>query len=1071
MSQIQSTTFTLPTAPISNGTITGNPWSNPNNLLLVDGEVSQSNPNNSASDVIIGNYNLRRPDGQYGMPQDAVIVGIEMELIAKRGATVSPPITITPYFVDNTSGEDVYYPYVTPFSGLTPDLDTYVLGGQNYLFATEFTPDQINNMKMALVANGDVYVDSLLVKVYYYIPDPVEPPTPVGDSCEDCDSPIQAQPFYLALPFLANETKAYLKSFNYPDGLPIQYEDLGACGGAINLVFDEGKPKVQGSNFEENAKVAIWTYLPNGTVELDFVTLENRGLAFKTPYEHDADLLSDHDANSKVIISNNAPYEGQKLRLCQRGSIFSGPISVEDEEIEVAAAVEIFNFKGGGVIASVDPSDPNKVNVTIAGAGGTTPPQRDTVESATSGDEQVSSLTWDHACSGVNRLLVVEISSEQSKTITGVTYGGTPFTQKVSNTNVGGNIRSEIWTLIAPPAGNSEIEVTFSAPSYCCAGSESFVGVDQTTPTGDTSVGNNTSNAPTVTVTTLYDNSIVVDSLVTAQTPILYTIGANQIENWHHTTNSDTRQGGSSVEAAGSIGDNVVMDYSITQSTPWVMTAMEIKGITSSSGGGADIDLEVNQVGHGLTEGSVVRSLGVANQYVRAQADTSSHAEVVGIVKEVIDANNFILSKDAYYSGAAIPSGTPGNGVFLSPTVPGAITTTIPVTPGQVIKPLGVLLASAALMSFSADIRGNTVAGSVPGGVQSVTGLNTNNTDPANPIVRISVDGSTITGLGTPGSPLVAVGGGGSGNDSLLPNMQYLGLAIDGDVGDNDIPDGYVLTDTASSRILFPYSNNGGPRLRIFKNDFGSFYQENDILIDASMLTQSPVTEILEVSWCNDATYIYALVRYRKTGSGSYVAIDVVRFDIDGTNDTATNIYLSSGTSNKDSIVWDENSKGSVVSGSSLYTLWRSSGTTDQLRRYVISGTSYTLGNTYTRTSTNELEDGVTMNFDSVASEFYLIGGHVSGSTTHHEVQKWEIIGGTDFQAMGPADEFNEVFRYSNNAILDDNLDFYVAQINGFQASSCNVYVINRIQCIRFTGSGSDQKDFFQLQGGTYPKI
>jgi hypothetical protein len=42
------------------------------------------------------------------------------------------------------------------------------------------------------------------------------------------------------------------------------------------------------------------------------------------------------------------------------------------------------------------------------------------------------------------------------------------------------------------------------------------------------------------------------------------------------------------------------------------------------------------------------------------------------------------------------------------------------------------------------------------GGVQSVSGLNTDNTDPINPIVNISVDGTTITGLGTPASPLQA---------------------------------------------------------------------------------------------------------------------------------------------------------------------------------------------------------------------------------------------------------------------------------------------------------------------------
>jgi hypothetical protein len=42
-------------------------------------------------------------------------------------------------------------------------------------------------------------------------------------------------------------------------------------------------------------------------------------------------------------------------------------------------------------------------------------------------------------------------------------------------------------------------------------------------------------------------------------------------------------------------------------------------------------------------------------------------------------------------------------------------------------------------------------------GVQSVTGLDTDNTDPYNPVVNIAVDGITITGQGTPASPLVAV--------------------------------------------------------------------------------------------------------------------------------------------------------------------------------------------------------------------------------------------------------------------------------------------------------------------------
>lgn len=63
--------------------------------------------------------------------------------------------------------------------------------------------------------------------------------------------------------------------------------------------------------------------------------------------------------------------------------------------------------------------------------------------------------------------------------------------------------------------------------------------------------------------------------------------------------------------------------------------------------------------------------------------------------------------------------------------------------------------------------RMNGSGGSGGDGVESVTGLNTDNTDPQNPIVKISVDGITITGDGTPASPLVAV-------NALGRNMAFI---------------------------------------------------------------------------------------------------------------------------------------------------------------------------------------------------------------------------------------------------------------------------------------------------------
>lgn len=77
----------------------------------------------------------------------------------------------------------------------------------------------------------------------------------------------------------------------------------------------------------------------------------------------------------------------------------------------------------------------------------------------------------------------------------------------------------------------------------------------------------------------------------------------------------------------------------------------------------------------------------------------------------------------------------------------------------------------------TASATGTAVTVNIPGGggggVESVTGLNTDNTDPLNPIVQISVDGTTITGDGTPGNPLVSSGGSGT--------VSVDGLTIGGD--------------------------------------------------------------------------------------------------------------------------------------------------------------------------------------------------------------------------------------------------------------------------------------------------
>lgn len=314
------TGFKLPTSVINNGAVTGNKWINPSNLLLVDGDVSESNPSQGvASDVVVGNFNSDIPD-------NATILGIEIQLFGYFGGPTNPPISISPNFLDNTSGEDVFMTYTAPFEGMTQSLESYILGNPTYLFGQgSLTVDQVNNFKLQLLSSGDVYIDAPLMNVYYSVPvTPVPPTTGVG--CADCNSPIQAQPFTLALDMAPGDTVFYLESFNYPDGTAIQYSDLGACGGFIDLVFDPGvAADGSGGNFEENIQTAVWEAQANGTIKFTLSGISDRGLMFHTPYTHQDSLLSGHNSGSQVIIANSGAFYARFERTC------ANPVDVFNE--------------------------------------------------------------------------------------------------------------------------------------------------------------------------------------------------------------------------------------------------------------------------------------------------------------------------------------------------------------------------------------------------------------------------------------------------------------------------------------------------------------------------------------------------------------------------------------------------------------------------------------------------------------------------------------------------------------------------------------------------------------------
>lgn len=100
---------------------------------------------------------------------------------------------------------------------------------------------------------------------------------------------------------------------------------------------------------------------------------------------------------------------------------------------------------------------------------------------------------------------------------------------------------------------------------------------------------------------------------------------------------------------------------------------------------------------------------------------------------------------------------------------------------------------------FESDTTGSGGGGG-GGGIQSVTGLNTDNTDPLNPIVKISVDGTTITGLGTPASPLVSHGTGG-----ITSVVGGTNITID-----NTDPSNPIINAASSSQVNSDWNSSSG---------------------------------------------------------------------------------------------------------------------------------------------------------------------------------------------------------------------------------------------------------------------
>jgi len=550
------TSYKLPTSVIQNGTGV-NAWADPNNILLVDGDFAVAS--GPASEILVGGFNI-------SLGQLDTITNITLKVKGYRG---SYNTTLAIYAVDDTSGVEISYPYAPSFQGFDGTNTLYTLTPS--LFGTTWTPDKINNIKLKLVADGTLYLDSVEMAVTY-TPGVVPVPPAPSNGQVVVDEFVQGIRFQLAQAMTSTDLFLFAESFTMPDGTPIEYADFH---GEALITVDQG---ILGS--EENIRISNVEHDYNGTglVRISIDSLADRGLGFIYPYESDATRIKAHGGTAEFVISNSAPFYNRFLRKNQIDALVSAPIYISDENVQLTDPAHELDFRGSGVTVVNDGSDSFKKIVTIQGTGVSTPVVVNT-SSSTTGDAQAATLTWSHVSSGIDRLLVVQVITEAAKTITGITYNGIALTQEVTATN--GTLRSEQWILVAPTIGTYDIVVTMSASAYITAGAETFTSVNQSVPTGATSTATGSSLLITDSIATTVDNSIIVDAVGTGVLPMAYTVGAGQSANWSITANPNVRQGASSIEGAGTSPDNITMSWAITQSTPWVTTSLEICGIPS----------------------------------------------------------------------------------------------------------------------------------------------------------------------------------------------------------------------------------------------------------------------------------------------------------------------------------------------------------------------------------------------------------------------------------------------------------------------------------------------------------
>lgn len=195
-----------------------------------------------------------------------------------------------------------------------------------------------------------------------------------------------------------------------------------------------------------------------------------------------------------------------------------------------------------------------------------------------------ASYSYNHTCTGSNLLLVVAVAFRGSSgTVSGITYNSVALTNVANASNSVLARRISYWYLFAPSTGTNSVAVTFSvAPTTdSIATSVSYTGVDTTA--GGPDASNNasgTSTAPSVNVTTVAANCMVIDAMAT--TVVITGVGSGQTARVQDQGGANIR-GNMSEEGPVAASTTVTMDWTLGSSVNWAIGAASFKPATGGA--------------------------------------------------------------------------------------------------------------------------------------------------------------------------------------------------------------------------------------------------------------------------------------------------------------------------------------------------------------------------------------------------------------------------------------------------------------------------------------------------------